>query len=155
MGQNNGESPGVPYVIEIWPSGHYSPIHNHSDAHAIIRVLNGSIHVKQFPFLCPSTAKPYNITPFSVTKFNKNDITWISPLHNQTHQLKNKNKDVCVTIQCYMYSRNDNTHYEYFDYIDADGKKQLYEPDSDMDFIEFKKLMKQEWKLKKTFSCFC
>lgn len=25
LGQNNGESPGIPYVMEIWPVGHYSP----------------------------------------------------------------------------------------------------------------------------------
>ena len=31
------------------------------------------------------------------------------------------------------------------DYVDADGKKQQYEPDSDMDFIAFKELMKKEW----------
>jgi hypothetical protein len=29
LGQNNGESPGIPYVMEIWPVGHYSPLHNH------------------------------------------------------------------------------------------------------------------------------
>jgi hypothetical protein len=45
-----------------------------------------------------------------------------------------------------MYSGDDIAHYEYFDYIDADGKKQQYEPDSDMDFIAFKELMKEEWK---------
>jgi hypothetical protein len=30
MGQNNGESPGSPYVLEIWPIGHYSPVHSHA-----------------------------------------------------------------------------------------------------------------------------
>ena len=52
LGQNNGESPGIPYVMEIWPIGHYSPIHNHGGANAIIRVLHGNIHVKLYPFLC-------------------------------------------------------------------------------------------------------
>jgi len=54
LGQNSGESPGIPYVMEIWPVGHYSPIHNHGGANAIIRVLHGSIHVELFPYLCTS-----------------------------------------------------------------------------------------------------
>jgi hypothetical protein len=44
-----------------------------------------------------------------------------------------------------MYDEGDKKHYDYFDYLDADGKNQQYEPDSDMGFLEFKKLMKQEW----------
>ena len=33
----------------------------------------------------------------------------------------------------------------YFDYIDDDGKKEQYDPDMDMDFIEFKEQMRMEW----------
>ena len=144
LGQNNGESPGIPYVMEIWPVGHYSPIHSHSNANAIIRVLHGTITVRLYPFLC--TQKDL-VHPFAITNFKKDDVTWISPTLNQIHKLENQesNKELCVTIQCYMYDTSDNTHYDYFDYIDSDGLKQQYEPDSDMDFIEFKKLMKYEW----------
>ena len=53
--------------------------------------------------------------------------------------------DLNPSYSHYLYDDNDNTHYEYFDYIDAKGKIQLYEPDSDMDFMKFKQLMKEEW----------
>jgi len=141
LGQNNGESPGIPYVMEIWPVGHYSPIHNHGGSSAIIRVLNGSINVSLFPFLSTD-----NILPFAKVNFKKDDITWISPTLNQVHQLKNLegNKDTCITIQCYMYEDSDKTHYDYFDYLDGKTTGQ-FEPDSDMDFIEFKKTMQKEW----------
>jgi len=144
LGQNNGESPGIPYVMEIWPIGHFSPIHSHSNADAIIRVLNGSIHVGLFPFLC---AEKDGIKPFAEKDFLTGDITWISPTLNQIHQLKNLDESTktCITIQCYMYEKNDTTHYDYFDYLDDNGNIQQYEPDSDMDFVEFKNLMKQEW----------
>lgn len=144
LGQNNGESPGIPYVMEIWPIGHYSPIHNHGGANAIIRVLHGNIHVKLYPFLC-SQKEP--IETFAEKDFVKDDITWISPTLNQTHQLENleKNKETCITIQCYMYDENNKKHYDYFDYIDINGKKQQYEPDSDMDFVEFKESIKIEY----------
>jgi hypothetical protein len=142
LGGNNGESPGIPYVMEIWPVGHYSPIHNHGGSSAIIRVLNGSINVSLFPFLSGDYT-----TPFAVANFEKDDITWISPTLNQVHQLKNldTNKDTCITIQCYMYETDDNKHYDYFDYLDGSGYQHPFEPNSDMDFIEFKKIIKREW----------
>jgi hypothetical protein len=150
LGQNNGESPGIPYVMEIWPPGHYSPVHNHGSADAIIRVLHGTINVSLFPYLSTDP----QVKPFAVVDFNKDDITWISPTLNQVHQLLNKPKNLntCITIQCYMYDQKDNSHYDYFDYIDANNKRQQYEPDSDMDFVKFKELM---WKEYKTAACCC
>jgi hypothetical protein len=159
LGQNNGESPGIPYVMEIWPPQHYSPIHNHGDSNAVIRVLHGNINVSLFSFLC---SDPEGIEPCGIHNFIKNDVTWISPTLNQVHQLKNiDNVNTCITIQCYMYDGDNGTHYDYFDYIDDDGNKQQYEPDSDMDFVKFKQLIKQEWdnrpgqKVKKTKSWCC
>ena len=142
LGENNGESPGIPYVMEIWPVGHYSPIHNHGGSSAVIRVLHGSINVSLFPFLSGD-----DLIPFAKANFKKEDITWISPTLNQVHQLRNLqgNKDTCITIQCYMYETNNTTHYDYFDYLDASGKEQQFEPDSDMEFIAFKNTIKKEW----------
>jgi hypothetical protein len=150
LGQNNGESPGIPYVMEIWPIGHYSPIHNHGGADAIIRVLNGTINVNLYSFLCEEVE---SIQPFANINFVKNDITWISPTLNQVHQLKNLESSVetCITIQCYMYENDDTTHYDYFDYIDDDGRKQQFEPDSDLDFINFKKIVKEQWENRNLF----
>jgi len=150
LNQNNGESPGIPYVMEIWPVGHYSPVHNHGNANAIIRVLHGAINVSLFPYLSA------DVGPFDVVDFVKNDITWISPTLNQIHQLKNlpTNTNACITIQCYMYNNENMVHYDYFDYIDDNGKTEQYEPDSDMDFIQFKTLMKKEWSEKIVAKCF-
>jgi hypothetical protein len=144
LGENNGESPGIPYVVEIWPIGHYSPVHSHASADAIIRVLHGNINVKLYPFLC---AEKGGVEPFATADFKKDQITWISPTLNQVHQLTNleKNTHACITIQCYMYNNKNHSHYDYFDYIDGQGKEQQYTPDSDMDFIKFKELMKTEW----------
>lgn len=145
LSENNGESPGIPYVMEIWPIGHYSPIHNHGGSSAIVRVLNGKINVKLYPFLCYDDKD--GVEPFKEVQVNQNEITWISPTLNQIHQLHNldTNKDTCITIQCYMYENEDSKHYDYFDYLDNKGKKQNYEPDSDMDFVLFKETMKREW----------
>ena len=138
LGRNSGESPGIPYVMEIWPSNHYSPIHSHADSNAVIRVLHGSINVTLFPFLGATE-------PFGNADFEKDDITWLSPELNQIHQLRNNTGDVCITIQCYMYSLDNAKHYDYFDYLDDNKNIVQYEPDSDMDFVKFKELMKKEW----------
>jgi len=139
LGTNNGESPGVPYVMEIWPSGHFSPIHSHAGAEAVIRVLKGSIHVNLFPFLSPEAPS------FGSADFVEGDVMWISPTLNQTHRLVNTSDNTCVTIQCYMYDEKDDAHYDYFDYLDNDGVVQQYDPDSDMDFVEFKEVIREEW----------
>lgn len=140
LGQNGGESPGIPYVMEIWPAGCYSPIHNHAGANAVIRVLHGQIDVKMFPYL--GTEKPFGNEVFS-----EGHITWISPTLNQFHKLQNPNESgpTCITIQCYMYDENDLGHYDYFDYLSDDDDIKQYEPDSDMDFIAFKKCVREEW----------
>ena len=44
-----------------------------------------------------------------------------------------------------MYETKDKAHYDYFDYIGADGDRKQYEPDSDMDFLQFKQQMKMDW----------
>jgi len=145
LGQNNGESPGIPYVMEIWPVGHYSPIHNHSSANAVIRVLHGTIHVSLYPYLCDDPTG--SVPSFAIADFQQGDITWISATLNQVHQLKNleTSETACITIQCYMYDDDDSKHYDYFDYLGDENAKKQYEPDSDMDFVEFKNLMRREW----------
>ena len=144
IGENNGESPGIPYVMEIWPVRHYSPIHSHSSSNAIIRVLHGKINVDLYPYLC---GEKDGVKPFATKEFIKDEITWISPTLNQTHKLTNLegNPDTCITIQCYMYDLEDTLHYDYFDYININGDIKQYEPDSDMEFMKFKQLMKEEW----------
>jgi predicted metal-dependent enzyme (double-stranded beta helix superfamily) len=140
LGANSGESPGVPYVMEIWPPSHYSPIHNHAGANAIIRVLHGAISVKLFRFLDENEG-------YAVQTFSEGDVTWISPDLNQIHQLKNLdgNVETCITIQCYMYDVEDETHYDYFDYLGDNEEIGHFDPDSDADFADFKAIIQNEW----------
>ena len=128
--------------MEIWPPGHYSPIHDHGYSNAIIKVLHGEITVSLFPFLSQKHREP-----FGLVKFGKGDIAWITPDCNQFHQLRNANVsgETCITIQCYMYSDDDSEHYKYFDYLGDHTDPDLFTPNSDMDFLEFKEIMKKEW----------
>ena len=147
LGQNLGNSPGIPYVLEIWPGQNYSPIHNHSGADAVIKVLHGQIQSRWFASLDPRFMEYYD-------KFDlyASDVTWLSPDYYQTHQLFNPapKGNMCATLQCYRYPNKDKEHYEYFDYLykdDLDGQWKInqFYPNSDMDFIEFKEKVQEEW----------
>ena len=153
LGQNGGESPGIPYVMEIWPPQCYSPVHQHAGANAIIRVLHGSIQVTLFPYLRPKVlgvagAVPDAAFAFAQQLFEQGDITWISPVLNQVHQLHNPEPaggQPCVTIQCYQYDADDHGHYAFFDYDDEHGHLEQFRPNSDADFVVFKEQMRFEW----------
>ncbi len=144
VGQPDGQSPGHAYVIEIWPPGHYSPVHSHSNAYAIIRVLYGRLLVKLYPEL---TLNVREVTPVEQI-LEEGQITWMLPKLNQTHQVKNPDlySSCCITLQCYQYGQEDRQHYEYFDYISNDGHSiGHFDPKSDMEFTDFKQKMRQEW----------
>lgn len=158
MGGNQGESPGIPYVMEIWPSGKYSPIHNHGGSEAIIKVLHGQIDCKLYATLAKVASHEaledhkkieelYEPNHFKTCTFKKDQVTYITPWLNQIHQLKNTHpKDACITIQCYGYPDNDETHYEYFNWLDKnDHKIDDFFPDSDYNFNEFVKDIYSEY----------
>ncbi|KAJ7239518.1 RmlC-like cupin domain-containing protein [Mycena rebaudengoi] len=142
LGADLGNSPGPPYVLEIWPALHASPIHNHGESHAVIKVLHGKIKAYYFTSL-------YDANPIGPpANLEKGDITWIDPENYQVHQLSNESRDgsVCCTIQCYSYGAKDIRHYEAFDYVDETTHEvKPFEPNSDMRYDEFKAALKQEW----------
>ncbi|KAJ7071430.1 hypothetical protein C8F01DRAFT_433764 [Mycena amicta] len=143
LGSDLGNSPGPPYVLEIWPAMHASPIHNHGNSHAVIKVLTGKIKSYYFTSLYEGlpVGPPANL--------EKGDVTWLDPNNFQVHQLSNENRDgaICCTIQCYSYGAKDSRHYEAFDYVNSDTHKVIehFEPNSDMSFLEFKRAIKEEW----------
>jgi hypothetical protein len=142
VGTNRGTSPGVPYVLEIWPSGHYSPIHAHANTYGIIKVLHGEINVKLYRALNVERKKPFQ----EVTLY-KDQVTWLTPGLNQIHKLENKSPNkTCITIQAYEYISDEVSHYEYFDYITNSGHTiAKFDPVSDIDYTEFKEQMIAEW----------
>ena len=141
LGKNRGSSPGIPYVLEIWPAGHGSPIHNHGNAYAVIKVLHGGLTISVFNKHADSD-EAHTLQKFDV---KKGDCTWISPNWFQTHQLWNTTKTYCATIQCYQYGENDFTQWPYFDYVADTDVIDEFLPDSDFTFHEMEKLVMKEY----------
>ncbi|RPA77052.1 hypothetical protein BJ508DRAFT_417358 [Ascobolus immersus RN42] len=138
LGVNQGNSPGIPYVLEIWPSGHYSPIHDHGKSCAVIKVLCGEVVATYYDSLHKPRRK------VGEAQLKKGMITWLDPDNYQIHQLHNKSEGLCCTIQCYSYEDKDETHYGKFDYSKADESVGHFDPNSDMAFGKFYELMKAE-----------
>lgn len=143
VGENLGDSPGVPYVLEIWPGQHFSPIHRHAECNAIIKVLHGSLSCRWF-----SSLHTEEDMPFKQAVLSAGQVTWLEPGQFQTHQLYNHNIEgnMCATIQCYKYNQSDLRHYEYFDYINDETKEICqFTPAADWRYGEFKELIREEW----------
>ncbi|KAF9288170.1 hypothetical protein BGZ68_000713 [Mortierella alpina] len=142
LGPNMGDSPGSPFVLEIWPGGHYSPIHDHGEACAVIKVLHGDIWVQLFPELSVKVTDYY-----TEALFHEGEVTYLTPQYYQVHKLINKNQpgNMTATIQCYRYPNDETKHWEFFDYLDGSDKIKEFTPDSDWDFLTFRDLIRAEW----------
>ena len=142
-GSSFGKSPGVPYVLEIWPAGHFSPVHNHGNANAVIKVLYGSITVDVY------NKQMGRGNPVPISKpgllIEKDDVVWIDRNWYQTHKLHNHGTKYCATIQCYAYGANDTTDWPYFDFIADDKTINEFFPSSDFGFVEMRDLVMKEY----------
>ena len=136
VGQDRGASPGVPYVLEIWPKGSESPIHNHGNAYAVIKVLYGVINISIYNKTWKDASTQEKLNSFVASK---GDVTWLSPNWYQTHKLSNQSSEFCATIQCYKYGPEDYLNWPYFDYLDGkeEGVHEFY-PDSDFEFLKMR-----------------
>jgi hypothetical protein len=158
LGNEFGNSPGVPYVLELWPKSHGSPVHNHGNAYAVIRVLHGGLTIHYYNKLSESTTDDgkcrkddpnLGLKPLGNLDVEKGHVTWISPRWYQTHRLQNDTDDYCATINCYAYGTNDNMHWPYFDYLKSCKTIAESKPYSDFRFKEMYDLVMEEYSNKR------
>ena len=143
VGSDRGSSPGIPYVLEIWPASSESPIHNHGNAFAVIKVLYGAIKVTIYNKTWDDEENQEVLMNFTAIQ---GDVTWISPNWFQTHKLKNEsNKLFCATIQCYKYGQDDELMWPYFDYLEGKTVKEFL-PHSDFEFTKMRERVLEEYR---------
>lgn len=142
LGSSIGKSPGIPYVLEIWPAGHFSPVHNHGNANAVIKVLYGSLTVDIYN---KQTGRGKPEPLMAPVEVRKDDVVWINRNWYQTHKLQNYGTEYCATIQCYNYEASDTTYWPYFDFISDDETIDEFFPSSDFGFEEMRNLVMAEY----------
>ncbi|ENH66871.1 Cysteine dioxygenase [Fusarium oxysporum f. sp. cubense race 1] len=143
IGDNLADSPGIPYVMEIWPPGHKSPIHQHGDASAVIRVLYGKIQVSWFDKVEEGSPSQLIGNPVIL---EEGKVTWLGKDQYQVHQLENTSDTVCITLQCYQFDDDDRIHDEAFYWKDEEGHRRKFIPNSDKAYGQFVREVKAEWK---------
>lgn len=131
-------------LLKIFPAGHCSPIHSHSDAHGILRVLYGKLLIKYFPFLSTN----FNQNSPIEGLFEQNEVTWTTPKLNQTQQMKNPcvNGSCCIVLQCYQFRHKAQDCCESFDYVTNNGQNIAhcdYAPDTNYNTL--KEILKMEF----------
>lgn len=147
LGVNFGIQPGQPYVLEIWPKGHSSPIHNHGNATAIIKIFYGKLKTEWYNPLAEENE--VNPTPIKSDYLEPGDFTFMTPFLFQTHKLINESDSTALSLQAYAHTVS-NTNNEFsnaFHYIkpnETDLKRFL--PKSDFEFEEFEKIVLLEHK---------
>jgi len=135
VGKDSKIGPGIPFVLEIWPSGMKSPIHDHGDSVAVIKVLHGQINIDIYNKLIQPEK---NLTGADILQSfapTKGQFTWMDKNWFQCHQLKNVTDDYCATIQCYLYDDSDRVHWPGFDFVEANSSDiEIFNPESDLDY---------------------
>lgn len=129
--------------MEIWPPGHKSPIHQHGDASAVIRVLYGKIQVSWFDKVEEGSPSQLIGNPVNL---EEGKVTWLGKDQYQVHQLENTSDTVCITLQCYQFDDDDRVHDEAFYWKDKDGHRNKFIPNSDSSYGLFVQKVHEEWK---------
>ena len=144
MGPDLRTGPGIPFVLEIWPSGCRSPIHNHGGACAVIKVLFGQIQISVYN---KATNPPTEMKPLFKFDAKQGNLTWMDDNSYQAHELRNTTNDFCATVQCYRYQDDDAIRWPGFDFI-RDGKvceQDTFYPNSDTTFITMRQTVLKEY----------
>lgn len=137
VGPSRATSPGIPYVLELWPRNEGSPVHCHGDSYGVIKVLHGGLRVEIYNDDMKTMIKYFDVS--------EGDVTWMSPHWYQTHRLFNNTADFCATIQCYRYGLSDTRMWPYFDYVNENGSLGEFLPNSDFTFSELHQTLLEEY----------
>lgn len=147
LGVNYGNQPGQPFVLEIWPKGHNSPVHNHGNATALIKILYGKITAEIYNPLTDEN-NPSDPKAIKTCYLKYGEITWMTSLHFQTHKLINESNSTAVSIQCYAHSHSnsDEEFQETFNYIlPNDNELHHFIPNKDYSYDELEVLVLKEY----------
>ncbi|CEJ56698.1 Putative Cysteine dioxygenase [Penicillium brasilianum] len=106
-------------LLLVWNPGKGSPIHDHANAHCIMKVLAGELHetVYTSPDKKPGKSKPLEIK--SSTTFGMNEVTYISD-DIGLHRVHNPSSDQ-VAVSLHLYTPPNAADYGYHIFDEATG----------------------------------
>lgn len=115
--EGNGKSN---LLVVVWNPGKCSPIHDHADAHCVMKLLKGSLKETLYnkPHSCTLSEPSGTNTPPQVVKetiYNENQVTYISD-DLGLHKIANVSQtDVAVSLHLYTPPHAANFGFNLFD----------------------------------------
>jgi len=92
-----------PCLLEIWPGGHYSPIHEHAESIGLMKGVFGRVDIMLYEGLSsdPKASALLNVTPAH--------CSWMSPAHFQAHKVycPMDAHDFAATFHIYTETKSD------------------------------------------------
>jgi hypothetical protein len=125
LGHSLGKSPGIPYVLEIWPKSNYSPIHNHGNNEFCNCFICANV-IKIWPVCGVATVVFVALNRCAVIIADILKLMCLVPISN-------------------------TTHWPYFDYISANETIAEFIPNSDFEFQEIRNQVMAEYKKHKKY----
>lgn len=102
-----GKSVQSPCLLEIWPGGHYSPIHEHAGSTGLVKGVFGRVDIMLYESL---SARPKEVALVSMTA---DRCSWMSPEHFQAHKVfcPMAEHDFAATFHIYIDTKSEFFRY--------------------------------------------
>lgn len=85
-------------LVLVWSPGKGSPIHDHGNAHCLMKILKGDLTETQFEFPKPG-AKEEPMTVIKKTTYKENEVTYMAD-ELGLHRVTNEGSDFAVSLHC-------------------------------------------------------
>ncbi|KAI0192746.1 RmlC-like cupin domain-containing protein [Xylaria flabelliformis] len=85
-------------LVLVWTPGRGSPIHDHGNAHCVMKILKGSLTETRYAFPPQGSSHPLDI--ISEKTHSKNEVIYMSD-ELGVHRMFNKGKDFAVSLHLY------------------------------------------------------
>ncbi len=92
-----------PCLLEIWPGGHHSPIHEHANSTGLMKGVFGHVEIMLYEGLAQ---RPKEVALLSMTSER---CSWMSPDHYQAHKVycPMDERDFAATFHIYVDTQSD------------------------------------------------
>lgn len=105
----NWELMGVVQLVLVWSPGKGSPIHDHGNAHCLMKILHGSLTETRYAF--PDVdAEPGPMEIISEKTYEKNGVTYMAD-ELGLHRVSNRGSDFAVSLHCKTLPIPQSTHF--------------------------------------------
>lgn len=84
-------------LVLVWTPGKGSPIHDHGNAHCIMKILHGSLTESRYEFPDSDKQKPMEL--ISQRTHNENDVAYMAD-ELGLHKMENRGDDYAISLHC-------------------------------------------------------